>query len=236
MSIVLDKIDFGYADKPVLAGFDLTIETGQVVALLGPSGSGKTTVLRLILGFEKPHAGMVRIADKPMNDVPPEERGLAVVFQDLALWPHLTVRGNLAFGLVGLDKREQRARIDELLERLGLAGMDRRYPGELSGGERQRVAIARALAPKPRAILLDEPLANLDVELKHELLDLLRALFAERKCTALYVTHGLEEAAALGDRIVVMERGRIVQDGSLESLRAEPKSAFVAAICRHARG
>ena len=234
MTLALERIDFAYREKRVLTGFDLTIEPGQVVALLGPSGSGKSTVLRLVLGFETPSAGSIRIAGETVSRdgnllVPPEERGLAVVFQDLALWPHLTVRGHLAFGLEarGVAENEQRARIAELFERLGLTDLERRYPGELSGGERQRVAIARALVLEPRAILLDEPLANLDVALKRELLALFRDLFAERRCTALYVTHGLEEAAALGDRIIVMEQGRIVQDGTLEALRRNPASAFV---------
>ena len=159
----------------------------------------------------------------------PEERGLAVVFQDLALWPHLTVAGNLAFGLKsrGATPREREARIQFILGRVGLAGKELSHPGQLSGGERQRVAIARALVREPRAVLLDEPLSNLDVGLKRELLSVFRDLLKERRTTALYVTHDLREAAALGDRIAVMEQGRVVQQGTLESLRANPSSRFV---------
>jgi ABC-type Fe3+/spermidine/putrescine transport system ATPase subunit len=155
-----------------------------------------------------------------------------VVFQDLALWPHLSVAGNLAFGLEskGATRREREARIRSILERVGLAGKEHSHPGQLSGGERQRVAIARALVLDPRAVLLDEPLSNLDVGLKRELLSIFRDLLKERGTTALYVTHDLREAAALGDRIAVMEQGRIVQEGTLESLRANPASSFVHAL------
>jgi ABC-type Fe3+/spermidine/putrescine transport system ATPase subunit len=154
---------------------------------------------------------------------------LAVVFQDLALWPHLTVFGNLAFGLraMHLSRSEQEQRIGDLLTRVGLAGRERSYPGELSGGERQRVAIARALVLDPAAVLLDEPLSNLDVSLKKELLNTFRQLFKERRSTVVYVTHNLREAAALGNRIVVIEGGRVVQEGNVEEMRSRPASPFV---------
>jgi len=164
--------------------------------------------------------------------VPPEERGLAVVFQDLALWPHLTVRGNLGFGLAArrVPHREREGRIGGILERLGIADKADRYPGGLSGGERQRVAIARALVLEPRAILLDEPLSNLDVTLKRELLALFRELFREEGSTALYVTHDLREAASLGDRIAVMASGRIAQVGTFDELCASPANPFVRSL------
>ena len=159
----------------------------------------------------------------------PEDRGLAVVFQDLALWPHMTVRGNLMFGLESrhVPRPEQDRRIEALLERLGLRGKEQAYPGELSGGERQRVAIARALALEPRAVLLDEPLANLDVRLKRELLGLFRQVFKECGTTVLFVTHDLREAATLGDRISILEDGHVIQAGTLDQLRADPNSHFI---------
>ena len=233
-AIRLDGIRFGYDGYEVLSHFDLSVESGEVLALLGPSGCGKTTVLRLILGLAVPGDGSVRLGDVAVSErgrlrVAPEDRGLAVVFQDLALWPHLTVRGNLGFGLAarGVSRPERESRIVAILERLGLADKGGRYPGQLSGGEQQRVAIARALVLEPRAVLLDEPLSNLDVALKRELLSLFRGLFRERGSTAIYVTHDLREAASLGDRIAVMEAGRIVQVGTLDALREAPASAFV---------
>jgi ABC-type Fe3+/spermidine/putrescine transport system ATPase subunit len=153
--------------------------------------------------------------------VSPEDRGVAVVFQDLALWPHLTVHGNLAFGLESLrvPRDDREARITTMLDLVGLSGKARRHPAELSGGERQRVAIARALVLKPAAILLDEPLANLDLGLKRELLGLFRRLLSEEGSTAIHVTHDPRDAAALGGRVMVLEHGRLVHDGSLEDLK-----------------
>jgi len=233
-AISLEGIHFHYHGKAVLSDLHLSVEDGQVLALLGPSGCGKTTVLRLILGLVAPARGIVRLGDVVASvgsrlRVAPEERGLAVVFQDLALWPHLTIRGNLSFGLAarGVSRREAAPRIAAILERLGLADKADRYPGELSGGERQRVAIARALVLEPRAVLLDEPLSNLDVTLKRELLSLFRALFQERRSTAIFVTHDLREAASIGDRIAVMESGRIAHAGTLSELRKNPGGAFV---------
>jgi len=232
--ISVEHVDFHYRAKALLTDFNLYVEAGEVLALLGPSGCGKTTVLRLILGFETPRRGIVRLGEDIVSTsgailMPPEDRGLAVVFQDLALWPHMTVRGNLTFGLEGrrVPRHEQHRRIESLLERLGLRGKELVYPGELSGGERQRAAIARALALEPRAVLLDEPLANLDVRLRRELLGLFRQVFEERGTTVLFVTHDLREAATLGDRIVIMEDGHLIQAGTLDELRATPRSHFV---------
>lgn len=236
-SLALERVSAGYSERSVLTDFSLEVASGEVVALLGPSGSGKTTALRILLGFLAPARGSVRIgADVASRDgevlVPPEGRGLGVVFQDLALWPHLTVAGNLGFGLAArhVPRQKREARIHAMLERVGLANHAGRYPGELSGGERQRVAIARALVLEPQAVLLDEPLTNLDVSLKRELLRFFRELLEERGATALYVTHDLREAAALADRIGVIEAGRIAQLGSLDVLRARPASAFVGAL------
>src|SRR5262249_11107127 len=187
------------------------------------------SVLRLVVGLAAPASGRVGLAGEMGSRDgailrPPEERGVAIVFQDLALWPHLTVRGNLAFGLAsqGVPRRARDERVGAMLERVGLSGRAGRHPGELSGGERQRVAIARALVLEPRAVLLDEPLSNLDAALKRELLALFRALLGERGTTAIYVTHDLREAAAVGDRIAVMEAGRVVQAGALAALPDDP--------------
>jgi iron(III) transport system ATP-binding protein len=233
-AIALEGIRLRYAGRSVIDGLSLTVEPGEVLAVLGPSGSGKTSVLRVILGFARPETGIVRLSGEVASRegrllMLPEDRGLAVVFQDLALWPHLSVAGNLAFGLQskGVPRPERDARIRAMLGRVGLAGKEHSHPGQLSGGERQRVAIARALVLKPRAVLLDEPLSNLDVGLRRELLSVFRDLLKERRTTALYVTHDLREAAALGDRIAVMEQGRVVQEGTLDSLRARPASSFV---------
>jgi len=233
-AIGIEGVRIRYAGKLVIDELSLSIKPGEVLALLGPSGSGKTSVLRVILGFVTPETGTVRLDGEVASQegrllVLPEERGLAVVFQDLALWPHLSVAGNLAFGLNsrGVPRSERNARIRSILGKVGLTGKEHSHPGELSGGERQRVAIARALVLEPRAVLLDEPLSNLDVGLKRELLSIFRALLKERQTTALYVTHDLREAAALGDRIAVMEQGRVVQEGTLDSLRANPASSFV---------
>jgi ABC-type Fe3+/spermidine/putrescine transport system ATPase subunit len=233
-AIAIGEITLRYSGRLVIDRLSLTVEPGEVLALLGPSGSGKTSVLRVILGFAMPETGIVRLSGEVASRegrllVLPEERGLAVVFQDLALWPHLSVAGNLAFGLEskGVPRSEREARIRAILERVGLEGKEHTYPGQLSGGERQRVAIARALVLEPRAVLLDEPLSNLDVGLKRELLSVFRDLLKERRTTALYVTHDLREALAIGDRIAVMEQGRVVQEGTLDSLRARPASNFV---------
>ncbi len=232
--IVLEGIHVLRDGRPVLDGLSLAARSGEVLALLGPSGCGKTTALRVLLGLIAPSLGVVRLGGEVANRdgrvlVPPEARGLGVVFQDLALWPHLTVAGNLAFGLEAkaIPGTETEARVAATLARVGLADRARRYPGQLSGGERQRVAIARALVLVPRAVLLDEPLSNLDAALKRELLRFFAELLRERNVTALYVTHDVREAAALTDRIAVMEAGRVVQVGSFEELCANPASAFV---------
>jgi iron(III) transport system ATP-binding protein len=202
---------------------------GETLSVLGSSGSGKTTLLRAIAGFMAPQLGVVRIGDALASEggrlvLAPEERDVAMVFQDLALWPHLTVHGNLAFGLDGkrVARGERDDRIAAMLRRVGLSGKERRHPGELSGGERQRVAIARALVLEPRAVLFDEPLSNLDIGLKQELLALFRELLGERHATTLYVTHDPREAQALGDRTAVLDQGRIVHLGRLDALRSRP--------------
>jgi len=233
-AIELDRVNLALGSRRILEDVSLQIRPGELVALLGPSGSGKTSILRVVLGFLAPVTGVVRIAGEPVSADgrvlrPPEERGLSMVFQDLALWPHLTVAGNLDFGLAarGVPRSARLERIGTMLSRVGLTERARAYPGELSGGERQRVAIARALVLEPKALLLDEPLSSLDTPLKRELMLLLSELLDEHRVPGLYVTHELREAAALGDRLAVLEAGRIVQEGSLESLRSAPATPFV---------
>jgi iron(III) transport system ATP-binding protein len=235
-SIQLDGVTVLRDGREVLADVSLLVAAGETIPVLGASGSGKTTLLRVVAGFVVPARGDVAIAGVPASErgrvvVPPEERGIAMVFQDLALWPHLTVHGNLAFGLGKKRSRSERDdRIAEMLSRVGLTGKERRHPGELSGGERQRVAIARALVREPRAVLLDEPLSNLDPGLKQELLGLFRELLHERGATALYVTHDPREAQALGNRTAVLDRGRIVHLGALEDLRGRPDLPFARSV------
>jgi ABC-type Fe3+/spermidine/putrescine transport system ATPase subunit len=232
--IALEQVTLRRGGAVVLDRVDLSVSPGEIVAVAGPSGSGKTTLLRVLLGFEVPEVGTVTLRGRAATAlgrllVPPEERNLAVVFQDLALWPHLTVRGNLAFGLDarGVPRRTRDERIAEMLIAVGLEGRRDRYPGELSGGERQRVAIARALVLEPDAVLLDEPLSNLDVALKLDLLDLFDRLLRSRRVAVVSVTHDPIEAERLGDRIAVLEGGRIAQTGTASELANSPASEFV---------
>jgi iron(III) transport system ATP-binding protein len=225
----------------VLDGLSLALGP-EVAAIVGPSGGGKTTLLRVLLGLDAPTAGTVRINGRVVSragrvDVLPEERAVAMLFQDLALWPHLSVHGNLAFGLRarGVVKPERERRIREALSWVGLESQAFRAPHELSGGERQRVAIARALVLEPVAVLLDEPLGSLDVARKDELLGLFGKILRKRSLPVVYVTHDPGEAAQLADRVIVLEGGRVSQQGTLAELRAAPGTSFVEAFVRHAR-
>jgi iron(III) transport system ATP-binding protein len=233
----LADVHLAYGGAPVVRGVSLALAVGETLGLVGPSGSGKTSLLRLALGFAAPTAGTIRIGGRIASEpgrvvMPPEERGLGVVFQDLALWPHLTVERNLTFALASRGMRDLGI-AHSWLERVGLAALADRYPSELSGGERQRVAIARALVTSPAAVLLDEPLASLDIVLKDELGALFGDLLRER--AVLYVTHDAREIAALADRIAVLEAGAIVQQGTPEALRARPATRFVERIATELR-
>ena len=220
--ILFDGVVKRYGEVPVLADLELEIVAGSTTAILGASGSGKTTMLRLIAGFERPDAGSVSIAGRIVDDghthIPPQRRGIGYVPQDGALFPHLTVRSNVAFGLA----RAERGRADELLGRVGLGDLGRRYPHELSGGEQQRVALARALAIEPRVVLLDEPFNALDASLRthlaREIVDLLR----ESSTTTVLVTHDREEALTLSDTVAVLASGRIVAVGDPRTLYQQP--------------
>lgn len=214
--------------RAVLDRVALDVAEGEVVALLGASGCGKTTLLRLVAGLETPDEGEVwiggrRVAMARRNLVPPHARGVGFVFQDLALWPHLTVAGNLDFvlGAAGVGRRERRGRIEEALRLVRVEAHARKYPGQLSGGEQQRAAIARALIARPRLLLLDEPMSSLDAELKAELLGELAALQRTLNVTTLYVTHDREEAIGLARRIVSMRDGRIEGVQSTEMPRSK---------------
>jgi thiamine transport system ATP-binding protein len=213
-----------------LAGADLDVERGETIAVLGPSGSGKSTLLRAIAGLQPLDAGSITLAGRALDGVPPHRRGVGLMFQDDALFPHRNVSANIAFGLrmQGAGGAQTAARVTELLALVGLDGREHRAVASLSGGERKRVALARALAPAPRVLLLDEPLGALDRPLHDRLVSELHALFAEIHQTAVYVTHDVAEAFALGSRVAVMRAGRILQVSSPEQLWACPADAWVA--------
>ncbi|MBI1847734.1 MAG: ABC transporter ATP-binding protein [Candidatus Rokubacteria bacterium] len=216
----------------LLAVRDVTLDVapGQFLTLLGPSGCGKTTTLRMIAGFEQPTAGRILIGETDVTSRPASERNLGMVFQSYALFPHLSVFENVAYGLrVRKRSAAEIARaVGEVLALVGLAGHERQAPHQLSGGEQQRVALARAVVIRPQVLLFDEPLSNLDARLRVQMRDEIRRLQKALSITAVYVTHDQEEAMAIADRIVVMERGRLVQAGSAEDLYARPATAFVA--------
>jgi iron(III) transport system ATP-binding protein len=223
--------------KVVLADVRLAIDKGEIVVLAGPSGSGKSTLLRVVLGLLAPVRGVVRLRGEVVTRdgrivVPPERRALSMVFQDLALWPHLSVADNLAFALEGRagSKADRALRIRGMLARVGLGGAEKRAPDALSGGERQRVALARALVTEPDLVLFDEALAGLDVTLRQEILDLVASMLRAHAAAALYVSHDPREARRLADRVAIMESGRIVQVDTMAALSEHPQSAFVRAF------
>ncbi len=235
-AFALDGAVVRLGGRPALRGVDLAVRPGETLPLLGPSGSGKSTLVRAILGLVALDAGRVLLRGRVATEgrrlrLPPEARGLGVVFQDLALWPHLTVAGHLRFVLRarGLPRSEEADRIAATLAQVGIADLAGRRPGELSGGERQRVALARALVADPDIVLFDEPTASLDVHLRGEVLALVAELLGRRGAAALWVTHDPREALILGERIAVMEAGRIVQQGAAAELRADPATPFVRA-------
>lgn len=230
MFLELDTITKAYDGIPVLRGVSLGVTAGTITALLGPSGCGKTTLLHIIAGLEHADSGAVRVEGAPIDAVPPHRRGFGLMFQDYALFPHLDVAHNLAFGLrmQGLGGAPARARVAELLELVGLHGYGARRVYELSGGERQRVALARALAPRPRLLMLDEPLAALDRTLRERLQDELRAILRAVGVTAMYVTHDQEEAFALADQVALLNIGRLEQLGPPEAVYRHPASVWAA--------
>jgi ABC-type Fe3+/spermidine/putrescine transport system ATPase subunit len=224
------QLSKSYGDTPVVAGFSLEIAQGEIICLLGPSGSGKSTLLRCIAGLEQPEQGVVRLQGRDITSTPPHRRGFGMMFQQFALFPHLTVAQNVAFGLrmQRVSRQEQQARVDEMLALVGMAGYGAREIFELSGGEQQRVALARSMAPRPALLMLDEPLGSLDRGLRERLVDELRTILKEIGMTALYVTHDQQEAFAISDRLVLMNQGRKEQEGTPEALYRHPASRFAA--------
>jgi iron(III) transport system ATP-binding protein len=224
-----------YGDVAAVQNVSLEIAAGELVSLLGPSGCGKTTTLRLVAGFLEPEAGEIWVGERrisaPGAVVPPERRRMAMIFQSYALWPHMTVAENVAYGLrfkANVSKADRDRRVKEMLAVVRLAGYDARYPGELSGGQQQRVAVARALVVEPEILLLDEPLSNLDANLRDEMRFEIRRLHEAFGITTLYVTHDQAEAMVISDRIAVLEHGRVVQVGTADELFDRPRTRFVA--------
>lgn len=234
--LTVHKIHKWIGPLEILKGVSLTLKAGEVVALLGQSGSGKTTILRSVAGLEVPDQGEIRLRDRLVFDgakgiaLPPEKRGLGLVFQSYALWPNKTVRENVSYGLVlrkvGTD--ETRQKVDAVLDRLGLGALDKRYPHELSGGQQQRVALARALVYQPRVLLLDEPLSNLDAKLREEARAWIRELILQTRISALYVTHDQVEALAVADRVMLLRGGEVEQEGTPQEIYERPQTALVA--------
>jgi iron(III) transport system ATP-binding protein len=221
-----------FGDTLALEGFSIDAWQGDLLGLLGPSGCGKTTALRVIAGFERPDDGTVDVGERtvvgPGVDVAPERRRVGMVFQDYALFPHMTAAANVAYGLdAGFQRRE---RVGEVLELVGLAGLDARLPHELSGGQQQRVALARALAPRPEVILLDEPFSNLDASLRDRVRREVRSILVEARTTSVFVTHDQEEALAMSDTVAVMRSGRVVQAGPPTDVYLRPAEPWVASF------
>lgn len=223
---------FGPASAPIKAvdGVDLTIAEGSFFAMLGPSGSGKTTCLRLISGFESPTSGTIRIFGEDVSSTPPHLRNVNTVFQDYALFPHMNVRDNVAYGLMvkGMARAARYTRAEDMLALVKLDGYGARKPGQLSGGQRQRVALARALVNEPRVLLLDEPLGALDLKLREAMQDELKALQKRLGITFVFVTHDQHEALSMADSLAVFNQGRIAQIGTPEQIYAAPRTRFVA--------
>ena len=228
----LDGIHHAYGDHPVVSDLSLQLARGHIGCLLGPSGCGKTTVLRLIAGFENVREGEIRINGSAVSRkgwaLPPEKRQVGMVFQDYALFPHLTLADNVGFGLHRLPARDRKERVDHLLDVVGLAADHKKYPHELSGGQQQRVALARALAPQPALLLLDEPFSNLDVDLRERLSQEVREILKSQNATAILVTHYQHEAFAMADEIGVMHQGKLQQWDSAYNIYHRPANRFVA--------
>ncbi|HEX7098750.1 MAG TPA: ABC transporter ATP-binding protein [Acidimicrobiia bacterium] len=228
--LTVDDVTVRFGDLRAVDGASLEVGDGERVAILGPSGSGKSTLLRAIGGLEKLESGRILWDGVDLADVPPHRRRFGFMFQGYALFPHMTVGENIAFGLrmEGRDPSEIRARVAEVLEWVGLSGFDQRTVDNLSGGEQQRVALARTLAPDPRLVMLDEPLGALDRALRERLMVEMTDLLTRAGTTALYVTHDHDEAAFFAHRIAIMREGRIVQVGKMEELRRNPVDDWVA--------
>ena len=226
--IELENISFSYSDKKVLDDFSLTIKKGEITCLLGSSGCGKTTILRLIAGLEKPDKGSVSIDKKTLskngdNIVPPHKRDVGFIFQDLALWPHFTVYKNIAFALQQRKAPGIKDKVFGMLDHFGISDLSEKYPHQLSGGQKQLVAISRSLVLEPKVLLMDEPLSNLDVQLKKKILEHVRNLKSAFNITIVYVTHDHREAFAIADNVVVLNNGIIEAAGSVDEIKRSDK-------------
>ena len=236
MSIMVEDVSKEFGQYPALRGVSLGIEDGEFVALLGPSGSGKTTLLRIIAGLEYADRGIIRFGDKDVSKVPASERGIGFVFQHYALFGHMTVAENIAFGLRVMKRRQRPSkaeidkRIEDLLALVHLPGLGKRFPAQLSGGQRQRVALARALARDPKILLLDEPFGALDAKVRKELREALRAIHDKIGVTTIFVTHDRDEAFGLSDRVAILNAGRIEQFAPPSAILNQPQSPFVASF------
>jgi len=236
VSIRVEHVSKSFSAYPALGDVSLTIEDGEFVALLGPSGSGKTTLLRILAGLEVPERGKVWFGSRDVTSDKPASRGIGFVFQHYALFGHMTVAQNVAFGLQVMKRSARparqaiRERVDELLELVQLRGLGGRYPSQLSGGQRQRVALARALARNPRILLLDEPFGALDAKVRRELRDALRKIHDDLGLTSIFVTHDQEEAFALADRVALLNHGRVEQFAGPVEIQQQPASEFVSAF------
>ena len=230
VSLTLEGITAHYGATKVLEDLDLHVGEGELVSLLGASGCGKTTTLRLVAGFLEPTTGTIRLGDRDLTRLPAHARNIGLVFQTYALFPHLTVRDNVAFGLKqrGIGGKERKSRGDAMIERVGLTDFADRHPANLSGGQRQRVALARALVIQPPLLMFDEPLSNLDAKLRVDMRVEIRRLQQSNGTTALYVTHDQEEAFSISDRVAIMNAGKIMQLDTPEVLYSRPANAFVA--------
>jgi iron(III) transport system ATP-binding protein len=229
-AVTIQKIRKEFGPTAALASIDLHIAAGELFFLLGPSGCGKSTLLRIIAGLLQPTSGRILFNDRDVTSLPTEKRNAVMCFQSYALWPHMTVRENVRFGLAvrGMERAEQSRRIDEVLTLVQMSSLADRKPNQLSGGQQQRVALARALAVNPACLLLDEPLSNLDAKLRHEMRDEIRRICKTSGFTTIYVTHDQKEALSVADRIAVLKAGQLMQVGTPGELYHSPRSAFVA--------
>ncbi|MCT4619178.1 MAG: ABC transporter ATP-binding protein [Marinisporobacter sp.] len=224
MYVEMKALNFQYknAKEEAIKDFSMNIEKGEIIAILGESGSGKSTVLRLISGLEVPKCGFIQIDQRTMVDqhtfILPEKRGVGMVFQDYALFPHMTVEKNIEFGLKGMGRKEKNQKVREVLALVDMEKFHKRYPYELSGGQQQRIALARTLAPNPSLVLLDEPFSNLDKDLQIRIREELKEIIKSTQITSIFVTHDKEDAKAIADRVVILKEGKIIQVGNPKEL------------------
>ena len=233
--IRVENLTKSFGSNVVVKGVSFAFAKGEFVSLLGPSGCGKTTILRMIAGFENPTSGSITVGGQDITHLKPNQRQLGMVFQAYALFPNLNVGDNIGFGLkiAGMPAEERRSRVEEMLKLIGLPGFEKRYPYEMSGGQQQRVALARAIAPRPRMLLLDEPLSALDAKIRVSLREEIRAIQLDLGITTIFVTHDQEEALSISDRVVVMNAGNIDQLGAPHEIYNKPATRFVATFVGH---